>query len=63
MQKSETGVDPPRGDGEQARKSLLKKDFLLLLLVTISANVNIRNILVLIRDETKILQLPKIFKF
>ena len=28
MQKSETDADPPWGDGEQARKSLLKKYFL-----------------------------------
>ena len=33
MQKSETDADPPWGDGEQARKSLLKKHFLLLLLL------------------------------
>ena len=38
MQKSETDADPPWGDGERARKSLLKKYFILLLLVTISAN-------------------------
>ena len=36
MQKSEMDADPPWGDGERARKSLLKKDFILLLLVTIS---------------------------
>ena len=36
--KIETDADPPWGDGERAQKSLLKKYFLLLLLVTISAN-------------------------
>ena len=36
MQKGETDVDPPRGDGEPARKSLLKRDLILLLLVKIS---------------------------
>ena len=38
MQKSETDADPPGGDGEWARKSLLKKIHFLLLLVTISTN-------------------------
>ena len=56
-------ADPPWGDGERARKSLLKKDFLLLLLVKISEIWNIWNLLVFIRDETKILQLSKFFKF
>ena len=36
MQKSETDADPPWEDGERTRKSLLKNDFILLLLVTIS---------------------------
>ena len=36
MQKNETDTDPPWGNGEWARKSLLKKYFILLLLVTIS---------------------------
>ena len=63
MQKNEMEADPPWGDGERAQKSLLKKDFILLLLVTISTNWNIKNLLVLIQDETKILQLSKIFKF
>ena len=57
MQKSETDADLPWGDGERAWKSLLKKYFLLLLLVTILEKLNIRNLLVLIQDETKILQL------
>ena len=47
-QKSEMDADPPLGDGERTRKSLLKKDFLLLLLVKISARLNIRNLFVLI---------------
>ena len=38
MRKGETDADPPWGDGERARKSLLKKYFILLLLVTISEN-------------------------
>ena len=63
MQKSETDADPPWGDGERARKSLLKKYFILLLLVTISEKLNIRNLLVLMWDETKILQLSKILNF
>ena len=35
MQKNETDADPPRGDGDWARKSLIKRYFLLLLLVKI----------------------------
>ena len=38
MHKSEIDADPLWGDWERARKSLLKKDFLLLLLVKISEN-------------------------
>ena len=63
MQNSETDADPPWGDGEWDRMSLLKKYFLLLWLVTISASWNIRNLLVLIWDETKILQLSEILNF
>ena len=61
--KNETDVDSPLGDGERDRKSLLKRDLLLLLSVTILENSNIRILLVLIWDETKILQLSKNFKF
>ena len=63
QKKNETNADPPWGYGERERKSLLKKYFLLLLFITISANGNIRNLLVLIRDETKILQLSKLLRF
>ena len=35
MQKNETDADPPCGDGDRARKSLIKRYFLLLLLVKI----------------------------
>ena len=63
MQESETDADPPWGDGERAQKSLLKKYFILLLFVKILENWNIINLLVILWDETNILQLSKIFKF
>ena len=63
MQKSEKDAEPPWGDGKRAGKSLLERYFILLLLVIILTILNIRNILVLLWDETKILQVCKIFIF
>ena len=62
MQKSETGVDPPMGDGERAWKSLLKKRFPFIIIGYNISKLKFRNLLFLIRDETKILQLSKNFK-
>ena len=52
----------PRGMGSGLERAYSKKDFLLLLLVTISVKLNIRIPLVLILDETKILQRFQNFK-